>query len=57
MFIAMFTILCVSMVTDQLEEIRKITLAKVICTNADDIQEIQPRVMELPFREAYPDNM
>ena len=40
--------------TDQLDEIRKTTLAKVYCENADDITFIQERVMEMPFREAFP---
>ena len=40
--------------TDQLNEIRKTTLAKVYCENADDITFIQERVMEMPFREAFP---
>lgn len=31
----------------QLKEIKKITLAKILCTNADDIANIQPWVMRL----------
>ncbi|CAG9759789.1 unnamed protein product [Ceutorhynchus assimilis] len=31
---------------DQLKEIRKTTLAEVICNNADELNTIQPRVME-----------
>ena len=42
------------MISEQLQEIRKVTLAKIMCRNGDDISEIQPNVMELPFREAYP---
>jgi len=32
----------------QLREIRKITLAKIICTNADHFPKIQPWAMRLP---------
>lgn len=32
----------------QLKEIKKITLAKILCTNSDHIQQIQPMVMRLP---------
>ena len=48
----MLLILCSN--TDQLNEVRKVTLAKVYCENADDISTIQERVMEMPFREAFP---
>jgi len=39
--------------TEQLAEIRKVTLAKVICLNSDNISTIQPSVMLLPFRQVY----
>jgi len=39
--------------TEQLAEIRKVALAKVICNNADNISKIQPSVMQLPFRQVY----
>lgn len=32
--------------TDQLRELRKVTLARVLCDNLDDIETIQARVME-----------
>lgn len=32
----------------QLKEIKKVTLAKILCTNSDDIPTIQPWVMRLP---------
>lgn len=32
----------------QLKEIKKATLAKILCTNSDDIQKIQPWAMRLP---------
>jgi len=38
---------------EQLAEIRKVTLAKVICHNSDNIATIQPNVMLLPFRQVY----
>jgi len=41
------------MSTEQLAEIRKVTLAKVICVNGDNISKIQPNVMQLPFRQVY----
>lgn len=31
---------------EQLEEIRKTSLAEVICRNSDNLEDIQPRVME-----------
>jgi len=40
---------------DQLNEIRKTSLSKVLCTNSDQVNNIQPAVMDLPFRQAYPD--
>lgn len=33
---------------DQLQEIRKTSLARIICDNADTIRSIQPQVMKLP---------
>ena len=44
----------VTSVTAQLAEIRKVTLGKVICDNSDNIEVIQPYVLQLPFRQAYP---
>lgn len=41
--------------SEQLAEIRKSSLAKVLCDNSDHIQVMQPRVMEVPFREAFPE--
>ncbi|KAH7950317.1 hypothetical protein HPB49_022384 [Dermacentor silvarum] len=35
-----------SFTTDQLRELRKVTLARVLCDNLDDIETIQARVME-----------
>ena len=43
--------------TEQLAEIRKVTLAKVICVNSDYISKIQPNVMQLPFRQVYPSSL
>ncbi|ELT88406.1 hypothetical protein CAPTEDRAFT_72445, partial [Capitella teleta] len=34
--------------TEQLQELRKVTLAKVLCNNSDNISTIQPKVMERP---------
>jgi len=44
--------LCVTS-TEQLVEIRKVTLAKLICINSDNISKIQPNIMQLPFRQVY----
>ncbi|ELT94281.1 hypothetical protein CAPTEDRAFT_182272 [Capitella teleta] len=41
---------------EQLMEIRKASLGKVFCDNSDHIQVMQPNVMEVPFREAFPEN-
>ncbi|KAH8037109.1 hypothetical protein HPB51_008533 [Rhipicephalus microplus] len=35
-----------SFTSDQLRELRKVTLARVLCDNLDDIETIQARVME-----------
>ena len=43
------------MISGQLKELKTVTLAKVFCENADDLGIIQERVLERPFREAYPD--
>lgn len=34
--------------TDQLKEIRKITLARILCTNADSVDQIHPFVFLQP---------
>merc|ERR1712150_289666 len=41
-----------SFTEDQLSQLRRVTLARVMCSNGDNITTIQPHVMELPFREA-----
>merc|ERR1712150_206805 len=43
-----------SFTEDQLSQLRRVTLARVMCSNGDNITTIQPHVMELPFREANP---
>lgn len=37
-----------SFTAEQLREIKKITLAKILCTNADNMPKIQPWAMKLP---------
>lgn len=37
-----------SFTRDQLREIKKVSLAKILCLNADDLQRIQPWAMRLP---------
>ena len=50
----MIQLTCVTTgIAAQLKEIRKVTLGKVLCDNSDNIQTIQPYVLELPFRQAY----
>jgi hypothetical protein len=40
--------ICLSLFTAQLGEIRKTTLARVFCDNADDIKMMQPKVFIVP---------
>ena len=39
--------------TDQLDQIRKVSLARIICDNANTIDEIHPLVMRPPNDETY----
>ena len=39
--------------TEQLVELRKVRLSTVLCKNGDNITNIQPHVMEVPFNEAF----
>ena len=39
---------------DQLNEIRKVSLARVLCNNGDSITSIQPNVFMVPIQEAFP---
>ena len=38
----------------QLQEIRKVKLSHILCKNGDNIKQIQPHVMQLVFRDAFP---
>ena len=40
--------------TDQLNEIRKSSLARLICDNTQDIEDVQPLALELPDEEFNP---
>ena len=37
----------------QIKEIRHSSLARLICDNTDNINQIQPEAMKLPFRDSY----
>lgn len=39
-------------VAEQLDEIRKVTLAKIICNNSDNVKRIQPFVLLQPLKQA-----
>ena len=41
------------LIIDQLNEIRKMTLAKIFCMASDNIQRIQKFVMLQPISEAF----
>lgn len=37
-----------SLTPDQLREVRKVTLARVLCDNLDDVDSLQPNVFRPP---------
>lgn len=43
----------ISFISEQLTEIKKVRLSRVLCDNGDNIVTIQPFAMELPSQHKY----